>query len=279
MRFFKIFICCLVLFFCVNVKTVNAQSVQKNDILPVTGSSILVCTPSAVFPVTGNSISVTSGSILPVIENRVSVCSPGPVRTTEPDDIFLTGLMKIIETQEPVKITIHHEKVIGAPTPTPKPTMKPTPKPTKKPKPTEKPVKKISMAVPADNTNFKAFMPYTALSSRSKQGILQKRAITGEYGIRHVDGRMCVAVGTYYGLTGTKLDITLSNGTVMKCIVGDSKADCHTDSTNRVCRSNGSILELIVDMKYMNRQVKRAGSYSALSEFSGDIVKIEKIVE
>ena len=137
--------------------------------------------------------------------------------------------------------------------------------------------KKITYSIPKKQNNFKAYMPYTALSRTSKQGELQKKAVTGEYGIRYVNNRMCIAVGTYYGLTGTKLDITLSNGTILKCIVGDSKSDIDTDKTNRVCKTNGSIIEFIIDSDQIDNRAKKMGNYSAIPDFSGEIVKIQKI--
>ena len=210
-------------------------------------------------------------------ENTVLVCSIGAITKNIKVPEYVNEFIKsnIVEQKNiyeirPV-ITIHTEKVIGEPTLTPKATSKP------KLTSTIIPVSYTEMDVPYDTANFKAYMPYTALSSNSKQGILQKKAVTGKYGIRYVDGRMCVAVGTYYGLTGTKLDITLSNGTIMYCIVGDSKSDHHTDSSHRVCQGNGSIVEFIVDSSTMDSKAKCAGSYSALSEFSGRIIKIQKL--
>ena len=84
--------------------------------------------------------------------------------------------------------------------------------------------------VPA-NSGFKSYMPYTAITSKnSNQYKLQHtEAYTGEHGIRQVDGRYCIALGSYFGKEiGTYYDLVLENGTVIPCILADRKADIHT---------------------------------------------------
>ena len=52
-------------------------------------------------------------------------------------------------------------------------------------------------AVPSNNS-FKAYMSYTAITNTSSpQYKLQQQAYTGNYGIRMVDDRYCIAVGSY----------------------------------------------------------------------------------
>lgn len=119
--------------------------------------------------------------------------------------------------------------------------------------------------VPANN-GFKAYMSYKAISSRnSSQYKLQQRAYTGNYGIRMVDDRYCIAVGSYYTTQiGTKIDVIMENGNVIKCILGDVKADKHTDATNRA-NPNGCIVEFIVDMNSLDRTCRRMGDMSYVS--------------
>lgn len=125
-----------------------------------------------------------------------------------------------------------------------------------------------------DNNSFKAYMGYTAITSRtSPQYKLQQQATTGSYGIRMYDGRYCIAVGTYYTSTiGTKIDVVMKNGNVIKCIVGDIKANCHTDATNRA-NPNGCVVEFIVDTKTMDPTCKRMGdmSYAPSGGLQGEI--------
>ena len=126
------------------------------------------------------------------------------------------------------------------------------------------------------NSNFKAWMDYRACRPSSAQGKLQGIATTDANGIRTVNGRYCVALGTYYSkIIGTKCDVTLSTGKVLPCILGDVKADKHTDATNRQSNSgNGNVVEFIVDKKRLPQCVKSSGSIHSIPGFEGDVVSI-----
>ena len=78
---------------------------------------------------------------------------------------------------------------------------------------------------------FKSYMPYTAITNKkSKQYKLQQLASTGAYGIRVVDSRYLVAIGTAFNAeVGTYIDLILEDGFVIPCIVGDVKSPRHTD--------------------------------------------------
>ena len=101
---------------------------------------------------------------------------------------------------------------------------------------------------------FKAWMSYTALTAtNSVQYELQQMAYTNEYGLRCIDGRCLVAIGTYFNApVGTYFDIVFSDGSILNCIVGDIKADIHTDENNLASLNNGSIVEFIVDTNCMS---------------------------
>jgi len=67
-------------------------------------------------------------------------------------------------------------------------------------------------------------------------------------GLRMVGDRYCVAVGTHYAYKiGTKINVVMANGSTVKCILGDVKADEHTDPTHRYQRWDGSVVECIID--------------------------------
>lgn len=137
------------------------------------------------------------------------------------------------------------------------------------------PIKYKDYDVPFGNS-FKAYMPYTAITSRSSsQWELQQKAYTGTYGIRQVSGRFCVAIGTYYGTKiGRKFDIIMNNGTVIPCITSDVKADAHTDSTNRQTMSDGSIVEFIVDINSLKSSARFHGDISYCEDgWMGEISK------
>jgi len=122
-------------------------------------------------------------------------------------------------------------------------------------------------------------MGYQSITCKaSKQYKLQQKAKTGKYGIRTVKGRYLIAMGTYYTKNvGDKFDIKLSDGTILKCMIGDIKSDRHTDTKRQKQKYDGSIIEFISDPAKMPANVKRAGSYTACKKFSGSIKEIRKL--
>ena len=126
-------------------------------------------------------------------------------------------------------------------------------------------------------SGFKSYMPYTSITSKSsKQYKLQQIAYTGNYGIRMVDGRYCVALGTAFNAdVGTYFDLILANETVISCVVGDIKSDKHTDKNNMVTVANGCLTEFIVDKNALDRNAKRMGDISyCCDEWNSRVEKI-----
>lgn len=124
----------------------------------------------------------------------------------------------------------------------------------------------------------KTWMPYTAIShTRSPQYKLQQIAYTGTYGIRMYDGRYCIAVGTAVTSdVGVYIDVVLENGTVIPCIVGDIKADIHTNAENIFTTHSNCCSEFIVDMNYLDPYVKLTGNVSkACTEWDSKVVKFK----
>lgn len=123
---------------------------------------------------------------------------------------------------------------------------------------------------------FKSYEPYTVFGSSSNQGQLQNMAYTGTHGIRMVDGRYCVAVGTAVlksGNVGSYIDLILRNGTVIPAIIGDFKAVQHTDSRRLLTIVNpqnpcGS--EFIVSSKDLDRTAKNRGDISYVNDEEWD---------
>lgn len=128
------------------------------------------------------------------------------------------------------------------------------------------------------NSGFKSYMPYTAITLKnSPQYKLQHQyAYTGNYGIRQVNGRYCIALGTYYSKQiGTEIDLILKNGVVIPCILSDLKADRDTDSGNKVTLHNGCVAEFIVDRSSLYRMAKRMGDISYCSnDWNSPVEKI-----
>lgn len=133
---------------------------------------------------------------------------------------------------------------------------------------TDIPYSVINYNIP-NNNGFKSYMSYDAITSESSnQYILQTNyAYTGNYGIRQVNGRYCVAIGTAFNAdVGTYFDLILENGTVIQCIVGDIKADIDTEDNNVVTTSNGCVAEFIVDSNILNLNAKLLGDISECNE-------------
>lgn len=147
----------------------------------------------------------------------------------------------------------------------------------------------VSMSLPDYDTSFKAYMDYRCITNTaSKQYELQQKAETDEQGLRKYRDYYLIGLGTYYANSvGEKFRITLENNKVFYAMTGDIKADIHTDKNNMyspVYDSNGTfisanVVEFIVDTKAMDRKTKLSGSIGTYENFSGNIVKIEKIID
>lgn len=145
----------------------------------------------------------------------------------------------------------------------------------------------IEMAIPDYDTSFKSYMSYKCITNKSSnQYKLQQKAYTDNMGLRKVDDYYLVAMGTYYSDNiGDRFRITLEGDKTFDVMIGDVKADIHTDKNNMyspVYNSDGSfksanVIEFIIDTKSVDRKVKLMGDVSAYDEFAGNIVKIERI--
>lgn len=135
--------------------------------------------------------------------------------------------------------------------------------------------------VPDVDSDFKSYMDYRCITNTSSdQYKLQQKCYTDDNGLRVYDRYYAVALGTYYSSTiGDKFHITLDTGEEFDVIVGDVKADCDTDKTNRYVPVNGNIIEFIVDTKKLPKDVRFMGTISALDDFEGSVTSIEKIEE
>ena len=127
----------------------------------------------------------------------------------------------------------------------------------------------------------KTWMPYTAITSRgSKQYKLQQKAYTGDYGIRMVNERYCVAIGSHFECKiGQYFDLILANGEVIPCIMADAKSNKHTDSANIITTSTNCLSEFIVDKNALNRNAKRDGDISSCCPEWKSVVKQIKVYE
>ena len=134
-------------------------------------------------------------------------------------------------------------------------------------------------SVPDIDSDFKSYMDYRCITNtRSAQYKLQQKCYTDDNGLRVHDGYYVVALGTYYSSTvGDKFHVTLDTGEEFDVEVGDVKADCDTDKTNRYVPINGNIIEFIVDTKELPKEVRWMGTVSAIDIFEGSVESIEKL--
>ena len=116
-------------------------------------------------------------------------------------------------------------------------------------------------SVPNDIKGCKSYnltyMPYTTVTSKNSNQyklLYSDECYTDiNTGIRMVDGRYCIAMGSYYShKVGQKVDLVFTDGRVVHCIIGDCKADVHTDPTHRFHSVDGSVAEFVVDYEYFN---------------------------
>ena len=140
---------------------------------------------------------------------------------------------------------------------------------------TNTPHESITKVVSREN-NLKSYMGYTYFGNITKQYQLQQLAENDPKGLRTVNGRYCVALGTAYtDQIGQYFDLVLENGVIIHCVLGDVKADQHTDATNTYTTSNGCMSEFIVNESLLDQNIKTTGNVSNAYElWDSSIVEI-----
>ena len=136
--------------------------------------------------------------------------------------------------------------------------------------------------LPNLDTSFKSYMDYRTITcTSSDQYALQQQAYTDELGLRKIGGFYCVALGTYFSSQcGDKFKIYTDNGNKFYVIVADIKDDRHTDESNMyvpLSNGNANVVEFVVDTSAMSSRVAMLGDISGYEQFSGNIIKIERI--
>ena len=122
----------------------------------------------------------------------------------------------------------------------------------------------LSCDIGMDNS-FKAYMDYRYLTNQSSiQYQMQQEAWTDHEGFRRLGDKYMVALGSYYTdyICGEPFIIVFEDNTFIQCVIGDMKADIHTDSTNRYQTVNselGSIVEFIVDTDTLLEEIIISG--------------------
>ena len=125
--------------------------------------------------------------------------------------------------------------------------------------------------------DFKSYMSWTALSPSSPQGKFSAKAeVDPETAIMMYEDRYLVALGSAYAdEVGQKIDIVMESGQIIPAIVGDFKADEHTDEYGSTQRWDGSVVEFIVSSNEEAAEVtKKTGSYNLI--FPGLVKEFRK---
>ena len=134
----------------------------------------------------------------------------------------------------------------------------------------------IEMDVPSNNS-FKSYMDCSTITDTSSaQYALKYEYLSSASGIMVVEDRFVIALGSYYTTeVGCRVDLVMANGNVIPCIVGDCKADKHTDSMNRQHSVDKSVVEFIVATDNLSDEVRLHGDVSyADSRLMGEIDSI-----
>lgn len=102
--------------------------------------------------------------------------------------------------------------------------------------------------------------------------------------IRTVDGKdyIGVALGSYFGDIGNRYIFTLDTGVELRVIKIEEKADIHTDSNGYQHKSDGSIIEFVVDTEKMSYAKEEnghiySGNFNNNEWLKGKIIRIEKV--
>lgn len=126
------------------------------------------------------------------------------------------------------------------------------------------------------NSSFKSYMDYgTITNTSSRQYLLQKQCVTTPEGLRTFKGYYTIALGQGFGASvGDYIDVELSTGTILHCIIGDMKKNKDTNAANIQVSHNGNIVEFIVDKNVLDGDVRRSGNISNIRGFEGYVKNI-----
>ena len=128
----------------------------------------------------------------------------------------------------------------------------------------------------ASGDTRKSFMDYTTITKTSSpQYKLQQQAYTASNGVRVVNGRYCIALGSYYSHNvGQYVDLVLANGTIIPCIIGDCKADCDTYNNHSI-GVDGGVSEFIVQTSALNSTAQGWGDCSYCEDsWNSNVIEI-----
>ena len=127
----------------------------------------------------------------------------------------------------------------------------------------------------------KKFENYTAITNKSTMNYKvthSTKTTTDSLGFRRIENRYLIAVGSGVCIScGTYIDVILANGTVIPCVMGDGKADQHTDSLNifTCVNANWCCSEFIVDPAVSAAWKKTGDASNAYPSWNSLVVKFK----
>jgi len=135
----------------------------------------------------------------------------------------------------------------------------------------------------SENKTIMAYQAVTATGSPQYKLLNSTDAWTNENGLRMYKNRYCVAVGSgYCSKIGTRINVVLEDGSILRCIMGDAKSDAHTDSSThtyhvggydkgKYYEGDGSVVEFIIDS---STYVRHGGTVNWIEGFEGKVAKV-----
>ena len=141
-------------------------------------------------------------------------------------------------------------------------------------------------SVPQGGHSWKPWANYHAITALdSPQYRLQQIAKTDENGLRYIidnEGvkRICVAMpvawcgGTSYDI-GRLFDVYMANGSVLTCILGDTKKIENSQNKQGMFGKHGELMEFQVDEVALHPGARKSGTISSIGgAYEGEAVKI-----
>lgn len=139
------------------------------------------------------------------------------------------------------------------------------------------------MCHPGRNKTYMSYKAITNKNSEQYKYIEKYMTVNTKGFLIDEHGRIGVALGSHFGKIGSKYDIELSNGNVLRVVKIEHKSDKHT---NNGCEQkwDKSVIEFVIDIRVAKQCYGVAkngyinsGNYNNVDEFKGDIIKINKI--
>lgn len=139
-----------------------------------------------------------------------------------------------------------------------------------------------SYSVPNINSNFKSYMDLKKITSKSspQYKFIDKNRSNlwvDELGCYRIDDDYLVALGSAYGVIGDRFEMEFEGGGKITVVKSESKADQHTDSTNRYHLSDNSVVEFLVSQNKLDKRIKKFGGLHVIDKFKGKVVGIKSI--